>query len=359
MNKKVLRLLVLLVLAGAVLTGCAAGVRAESTPGVTVTDSYVYLAYANSLYQLDRASGARLSSFPEKASANLAMYAAPVVKDGFVYFGDLANHFHKLTESNLAQSVWTFEQARGWYQAKPALDGNLVIAPCTDRNIYAIDKESGAQTWVYQGEFAFISEPVVVGDKIIVSSQDHHVLVINGATGEEIYRVEMKGAVLAPPLVDAESGSAFVGSLGREMVSFDLATGEVNWTYGAEDLATIWATPILFDNQLIFTDKNGKIIAVDPDTGVELWQNNAGGTVIAGATLVGDKGFLVAREDGTMSYYSNGSQSGDWTVTVPGNIYSKPVVDGDQIFVAVVKADALIYTYNTTGVPGWSFSPAK
>ena len=359
MNKKVLRLLVLLVLAGAVLTGCAAGVRAESTPGLTVTDNYVYLTYTNSLYQLDRASGARLSSFPEKASANLAMYAAPVVQDGFVYFGDLGNDFHKLTEGNLTQSAWTFEQAKGWFQAKPALDGDLVLAPCTDRNFYAINIESGKEVWVYKGEFAFIAEPVVVGDKIIVSSQDHHVLVLNGATGEELYRVETKGAVLAPPLYDAESGSVFVGSLGREMVSFDLATGNVNWTYGTDDLATIWATPIMLDNQLIFTDKNGKIIALNPETGAELWQNNAGGTVIAGATLVGDQGFLVAREDGTMSYYSSASKSGDWTVTVPGNIYSKPVVDDDQIFVAGVKADALIYTYNTTGVPGWSFSPAK
>jgi len=199
----------------------------------------------------------------------------------------------------------------------------------------------------------------VVGDKILVSSQDHHVLVLDAATGKEIYRVEMKGAVLASPLYDAESGSAFIGSLGREMVSFDLATGDVNWTYGTDDLATIWATPILLDNQLIFTDKNGKIIALDPETGKELWQNNAGGTVIAGATLVGDKGFLVAREDGTISYYSSDTQSGDWTVTVPGNIYSKPIVDGEQIFVPVVKADALIYTYNTAGVPGWSFSPSK
>ena len=359
MNKKVLRLLILLILAGAVLTGCAAGVRAESTPGVTVTDSYVYLAYMNSLYQLDRASGAQLSSFPEKASANLAMYAPPVAENGFVYFGDLANDFHKVSESNLNQVVWTFDQAKGWYQAKPALDGDLIIVPCTDRNIYAINIENGTQTCVYEGEYAFIAQPVVVEDKIIVSAQDHHVAVLNGATGEELYRVDVKGAVLAPPLYDPQSDSVFVGSLGREMISFNLASGDVNWAYSTNDLATIWATPILLDNQLIFTDKNGKIIALDPESGTELWQNNAGGTVIAGATLVGDKGFLVAREDGTISYYSSETQGGDWTVTVPGNIYSKPVVDGDQIFVPVVKADALIYTYNTAGVPGWSFSPSK
>ncbi|HAL73606.1 MAG TPA: hypothetical protein DCM45_00765 [Clostridiales bacterium] len=359
MNKKVIRLLILLVLASAVLTGCATGVRAESTPGVTVTDNYVYLAYMNNLYQLDRMSGARISSFPEKASAGLAMYAAPITDNGFVYFGDLGNDFHKVSEANLNQIVWTFDLAKGWYQAKPAMDGHLVIVPCTDRNIYAIDKETGTEAWVYRGEYAFIAQPVVVEDRVIVSAQDHHVLVLDIASGEELYRVEMKGAVLAPPLYDPESGSVFVGSLGREMVSFDLANGEINWTYSTDDLSTIWATPILLDNQLIFTDKNGKIIALNPATGEDLWQNNAGGTVIAGVTLVGDQGFPVAREDGTMSYYSSESKGGDWTVTVPGNIYSKPIVDGDQIFVPVVKADAYIYTYNITGVPGWSFNPSN
>jgi len=359
MNKKVIRLLVLLALAGTILTGCAVGVRAESTPGVTVTEEYVYVAYMQNLYKLDRFNGAQLSSFPERVSTNLAMYAPVVVEDGYVYFGDLANNFRKVSEENLNQVVWTFSEAKGWYQAKPALDGDLVIVPCTDRHIYAINKETGTKTWVYDGEYAFIAQPVVVGDKIIVSAQDHHVLVLNAATGEELYRVEVKGAVLAPPLYDPETDSVFVGSLGREMISFNLTTGDVNWTYGTADLDTIWATPILLDNQLIFTDKNGKIIALNPDTGEELWQNHAGGTVIAGPTLVGDKGFLVAREDGTMSFYSSELQGGDWTVTVPGNIYSKPIVDGNQIFVPVVKADAFIYTYSTTGVPGWSFSPSK
>ena len=359
MNKKVIKLLVLLVLAGAVLTGCAVGIRAESTPGLTVTDDYVYLSYMNSLFQLDRANGAQLSSFPEKTSANLAMYAPPVVDDGFVYFGDLANDFHKVSEANLKQVVWTFDQAKGWYQAKPASENGLIIVPSTDRNIYAVDKETGTEVWVYRGEYAFITEPLVVDDKVIVSAQDHMVIVLDNSTGKELYRVEMKGAVLATPLYDPGSGSLFVGSLGREMISFDLESGDVNWTYNPADLSTIWATPVLLDNQLIFTDKTGKIIALDPETGEDLWQNNAGGTVIAGVALVGDQGFLVAREDGTMSYYSSESQSGDWTVTVPGNIYSTPIVHGEQIFVPVVKADAFLYTYSITGVPGWSFTPSK
>lgn len=360
MNKKAIRLLILLVLAGTILTGCAAGVRAESTPGITVSEDSVYLAYLSNLYQIDRVTGVKKSDAVERASANIVMYAPALVDDGSVYYGDLANKFHKVSADNLRGSFWTFEGAKGWYQGKAAISDDLIIAPSTDRNIYAINKENGEMVWTYSGDFAFISEPVVVGDKIIVSAQDQHVLVLDSKTGEEIYRVEMTGAVLSSPLYDPESGSVFVGSLGPEMISFNLETGDVNWIYGeGKELDSIWGTPILNDDELIFVDKSGIIIGVDKNSGEELWQNNAGGEVIAGAVLIEGEGFLVAREDGIMNFYSADNHAPVWTITVPGKIYSKPIVDGGQIFVPVIDADALLYTYSTTGVPGWSFNPGN
>ncbi len=357
MNKKAIRLLILLIIAGTIMTGCAAGVRAESTPGTTVTDDSVYLAYLTNLYQIDRVTGAKKSDAVEKVSANVVMYAPPLVADGYVYYGDLANKFHKVSADNLRGHSWTFEGAKGWYQGKAAIADDLIIAPSTDRDIYAINKDTGELVWNYAGDFAFISEPIVVGDKIIVSAQDHHVLVLDSKTGEEIYRVEMVGAVLASPLYDPESDSVFVGSLGHDMISFDLETGKVNWTYGeGKELDSIWGTPILNGNELIFVDKSGMIIALDKNTGEDLWQNNAGGEVIAGAVLVEGEGFLVALENGTINFYAADNHAPLRSITVPGNIYSKPIVDGDQIFVPVINGDALLYTYSTTGVPGWTFT---
>ena len=357
MNKKAIRLLILLIIAGTIMTGCAAGVRAESTPGITVTDDSVYLAYLTNLYQIDRVTGAKKSDAVEKVSANVVMYAPPLVADGYVYYGDLANKFHKVSADNLRGHSWTFEGAKGWYQGKAAIADDLIIAPSTDRDIYAINKDTGELVWNYAGDFAFISEPIVVGDKIIVSAQDHHVLVLDSKTGEEIYRVEMVGAVLASPLYDPESGSVFVGSLGHDMISFDLETGKVNWTYGeGKELDSIWGTPILNGNELIFVHKSGMIIALDKNTGEDLWQNNAGGEVIAGAVLVEGEVFLVALENGTINFYAADNHAPLRSITVPGNIYSKPIVDGDQIFVPVINGDALLYTYSTTGVPGWTFT---
>jgi len=357
MNKKVVKLMILAGFAVLILSGCAAGVRAESTPGLTVSDSHVYLAYQTNLYQIDKSNGAEVDRFPEKSSASLVMYAPPVVDGSDLFFGDLANDFYRVSTEDLNQIKWSFTEGKGWYQAKAALQDDLLVVPCTDRNIYALDAESGNRLWTYEGDFAFIAEPIIVDEKVIVSTQEHHVLVLDINTGEEIYRVEMNGAVLSAPLYDAETGTAYVGSLGKEMIAFDLESGQTKWSY-SENLDTIWATPILLDDELIFADKTGKILALDPENGSVLWSKDAGGTVIAGLSAVADKGFLVAREDGNLFFYGL-EQSNDWTASVVGNVYTAPIVDGDQIFVPVIKADALLYTFNLSGLPGWTFTPAK
>lgn len=359
MKKKIILTLVLLTIAALVLSGCAAGVRAESTPGLTVSDDHVYIAYLSRVFQIDRTTGVLVSSYPEKPKPSLVMYAPPAVSDGAVYFGDLANQFHKVGDGNLNQITWTFYGAKGWYQAKAALDNDLVIVPCTDRNIYALNSSNGELVWDFKGDFAFIAEPLIIGDKVIVSSQDHHILVLNRNTGEELYRVETKGAVVSAPLYDDTTGSVYIGSFGKDLTSFDLETGEINWVFGENrELSTIWGTPILLGEELIFVDRAGTIVALNPENGEELWTVEAGGSVVAGLAKVDDLGFLVAREDGNLQFYGM-DHTAKWTAMISGKLYSTPIIDGEQIFVAATKADSILYTFNLTGQPGWSYTPVK
>ena len=359
MNKKIMRILILLVITAVVLTGCAGGVRAESTPGLTVSADHVYIAYMTKVYQLDRLTGNLIGSYPAAPKNTLMMYAPPAVSDGGVFFGDLANEFHKVSEANLNELQWTFTGAKGWFQAKATVNDNLVIVPCNDRNIYALNTDSGEQVWYYEGDFAFIAEPLIIGDKVVVSSQDHHIVVLDLANGNELYRVETQGAVVSSPLYVESTNSVYVGSLGRELTSFDLETGKVNWTFGENrNLATIWGTPILLEDELIFVDKAGKIIALDPESSEQLWMIEAGGSVVAGLAKVEGEGFLVALENGNLQFYGL-DHFPKWAATVSGQIYSAPIVEGDLIYIPAVKGDSILYTYNVTGQQGWSYNPAN
>ena len=178
MNKKNLRSLLMVLLAGLLLAGCAMGPRAESTPGISAGENHIYVSYMNYVHQVDPTTGLASWRYPEKSNIKQVFYAPALIDGDSIYIGDFANDLLKINVSGTPTVEWTFSEAKGWYQGKAAKDGNLIIVPNADRNIYAVD-ENNNLVWTHRGDFAYISEPLIVDDMVIVSSQDHKVVFLN------------------------------------------------------------------------------------------------------------------------------------------------------------------------------------
>lgn len=358
MNKKLLRTMLFILLAGGMLAGCAVGPRAESTPGISADENHVYVSYMTYFYQLEKTTGQMTWKYPEKTNVKQVFYAPAMVDGDAVYVGDFANDFMKFSSSGTPAVEWTFEGAKGWYQARAVKVGNLIIAPNTDRNIYAID-ENNQLVWTHEGKYAYISEPIVVEDMLVVSSQDHKVVFINAADGTTLREVELNGAVVASPVYDAETDSIYIGSLANEFVRIDRKSGEILWRYNAEGaLGSVWAEPVLMNGEVIVGDENGRIVSLSPQTGTENWSMNTGGSLFGGLALVEGQGFLVALEDGTITLYG-ANQASIWSRKIEGKIYDTPTISGDLILVGAVKGDNLVYAFDLQGQPVWTFKAAK
>lgn len=358
MSKKYLRSLLIVLLAGLLLAGCAMGPRAESTPGISADENQIFVSYMNYVYKLDPVNGREAWRYPAKASVKQVFYAPALIDGESIYVGDFANDFLKINVSGSPTVDWTFTEAKGWYQGKAAKDGNLIIAPNSDRNIYAID-ENNTLIWTHRDQFAYISEPLVVEDMVIVSSQDHKVVFLNKADGTTIREVALNGAVIASPVYDPETDSIYVGTLANEFVRIDRQSGEIVWRFdGGGTLESVWAEPILVDGQIIFNDKTGTIFSLSPKTGMENWQFDAGGAMPAGLALVEGKGFVVALEDGVVSLLGLDRQS-IWSRSVSGMLYDTPVVTENLILVSAFKGDNLVYAFDLQGQQVWAFKPEK
>lgn len=360
MNKKTLRSLLIVILAGLLLAGCAMGPRAESTPGISADENQIIVSYMNYVYKLDPVTGKAAWRYPEKSNIKQVFYAPALIDGESIYVGDFANDFLKINSTGTPTVDWTFTEAKGWYQGKAAKDGTLIIAPNSDRNIYAID-ENNTLVWTHRNNFAYISEPVIIDEMVMVSSQDHKVVFLNKADGSTIREVEMNGAVIAPPFYDPQTDSIFVGSLAGEFLRIDRQSGEIVWRFVDDGtLGSVWAEPILVDGQLIFNDKTGKVISLSPETGTKNWQFNAGGSMPAGLALIEGQGFVVALEDGTVTMYSMDQQA-IWSRIVSGNVYNTPVVTETTILIGTIKAkeNELVHAFNFQGQPVWTFIPEK
>jgi outer membrane protein assembly factor BamB len=93
------------------------------------------------VYKVDAKIGTELWRFPAAGTVQVVFYAPPLLNEGSVFVGDLANKFHKLDSAN-GSEIWNFSEGKGWFQARAAMDGVLVIAPSSDRSVYALNADA-------------------------------------------------------------------------------------------------------------------------------------------------------------------------------------------------------------------------
>lgn len=357
MNRKIFRSIFLLTLLAGLLSSCATAVRVETHPGVSVSGNAVYISQRTYVYKADLKTGIEAWRYPEKAG-NASFYAPALLDEGRVFVGDYAHGFTSLVDGGAPTKQWSVVHSKGWYEAKAVLSDGVIIVPNTDRNIYALSAEDGHEIWHYAGNFAYITEVLVLDNKVIVSSQDHQVLCLDKATGELIWTASMKGAVIAQAVYDSKADLLMVGTLGKEFVALKPATGERAWTFTHSSLSSIWAPAIVMQDQVLFSDESGKILSLNIKDGSENWRIEAGGKMQAGLAAIGLDQFVFAREDGTISAYDL-NQSPIWTRNVEAKLYATPVVSGEMIVLAANDAKVLAYAFDLKGNQIWAFTPAK
>lgn len=363
MKTKIFKLFLLVVLSLLLLTGCATGPIAQSTPGMSANDTHVFLSAMNKIYKINLEDGTEAWRYPTD-NTRMVVYAPALLNDEDFIFGDMFNKLHKLDIENPQQEDWESTEAKGWYQAKVAESDGIVIAPNTDRNVYAFNTKDGSLLWKHEDNFAFISEPLIIDDTVIISSQNHEIIFLDLKTGEEKDKpLDMQGAVMAAPYYLEETDFIYVGSLGNEFIAINAKTHTVEWRYegSIEKLSGIWAKPIYLRGQLIFNDDLGNIVSVDPKSGNENWVLLEQGKMLAGLAAVNEDSFIVAAEDGSVRMFdTNKKQLLHFNID-KAKIYTTPLVTNNLVIIAPLGAEYMLYAYpiEMTSTPQWTFKPAK
>jgi len=353
MKKSHFLVIVLLIGLTLTLSSCVSGPRVTGTPGISMSDETVVVAYGPYVFGLDVGSGSVLWHYPEKKDNKVVFYAQPLITDSAVYIGDLANNFHKLDISN-GDVEWTFSDAKGYYLGQAAESDGVVYAPSNDGNLYAIDPD-GSLLWAFETGHYIWAQPLITDDAILVASMDHSVYAVT-KDGEEIWSTEMAGAVVGKPAINEDGSVMYVGSLGKEIAALDTSTGEILWTFDAnETLESVWGNPIFIEDVLYFADASSQLFALDTTDITTVWQTNISGTVVSGLTALED-GIALATQEGTIKAV-NLDGSPKWEATLEGEIYQAPAVNGDNLVVGVLKGDNLLNAFSTTGAQRWSTTP--
>jgi outer membrane protein assembly factor BamB len=349
MKKQHISIMVLFLLT-LVLSACVPGPRVTGAPGITAAADRTYVGYGSYVYALDNRNGTISWRYPDEQNNQIVFYSQPLVTGDSVYIGDLANNFYKL-DAETGEMVWTFSGAKGYYIGRAAENDGVVFAPSNDGTLYALDG-SGELLWSFETGHYLWAQPLISDNTIFLGSMDHHLYALS-LGGEERWSTELSGAIVSAPIASEDGGTLYVGTLGKEIVALDAASGDILWQFQTE--ASVWGSPLQHADGLFFADSAGNLYSLSDDGSETRWQLEAGGALIGGLAMIED-GFVLATEAGLVKAFDfDGSPI--WEATLEGEVYQSPAVSGENLLVGTINGDRLVYAFNLAGVQLWSMTP--
>jgi outer membrane protein assembly factor BamB len=355
MKTKYLVLIGLLAALAVILGGCATGLAASSWPGVTADADNAYIAGGPYVYAVNLQTGAEVWRFPAKAATSTPYYATPMLTpDGQLIVGSFDHKLYSLNPQSGAEN-WRFEQAKDRWIGGVLVTNDAIYATNADYNLYALTF-TGTLKWVtpFQADQAIWGSPVSDGTNIYFGTLGRQVYAVNAQTGRETWVQTVDGAILGSPVVGSNN-SLYVGTYGGVLVSLNTLNGEIIQQKTVS--SWIWSGPAQDGTNVYVGDANGIFYAFPmTDTG-QPWTQQLNGAIVGSPLVIGST-IVVGTESGSVYFMDNTGQNLR-PVSVSGKIYATPVDAGTIVLVAPTGGEALLVALDQNGATKWSFTPTK
>jgi outer membrane protein assembly factor BamB len=135
----------------------------------------------------------------------------PAVHGDVFYLGTQSNQLLAI-DVKKKEIVWSFEppSRQQPFNASAAVTDKLVIIGNQNKRVYAVDRRTGKQVWMFVTEGQVDSSPVIAGERVYVGSMDGNLCVIDLNKGTEIQKIDLGGPIVASPAVS--NGRLVIGT---------------------------------------------------------------------------------------------------------------------------------------------------
>jgi outer membrane protein assembly factor BamB len=198
-------------------------------------------------------------------------YASPVVGPNGVYIATKAGSVVALGLSS-GEEIWRANVGDYIARSTPALDGDTLFV-AAGYSLVAIDTETGRERWSVPLRFAGSCSPVVVGDYLVVATQEGHVSAFTTAAGEEVWHYRNDNLLFGSPAV--ADGVVVIADEAGFVTGLDAGTGREEWQRPVD--GEVFATPAIADGVVYVATTAPSLVALDVQTGAERWRREVGG----------------------------------------------------------------------------------
>jgi ankyrin repeat protein len=249
---------------------------------------------------------------------------APAIDSTSVYLGTE----NGILTAFVDMGITVIGKADGAVNAAPAIHAGSLFAGSSDGAIYAFGLTSQELQWKFKGGGAFATTPLAVGDMLVASCDDRFIYAINAGTsankGSLKWKYQLAGKPAAPAWND---GVIYVGTDEPATYAIDGATGTLKWKtdgWGGQVVLGKWQvfaagkTGLAMlnnvsgsrvwqfletgkggvqisanDSVLVVVASGGTVFGLDPEEGTKRWQLDGLEKLYSPAALCQDVGYVV------------------------------------------------------------------
>jgi outer membrane protein assembly factor BamB len=237
------------------------------------------------------------------------MYFSPVVLDDRVYQAYCAKSGVWVAglDVQTGELRWQTQEpvGRNWIShGGPTIDGDRLYLATAYANLVAVDLGTGELRWqrALGAGLGVRTVPVAVDDLVLLACQRDQLVAVDAQSGDELWRHVSGGGSLLPGAGTAASpavadGVAYAGFTDGRVTAIDLDTGEAVWHY--ETRGPVLSSPIVSGNVLYVGSNDGWLRALARDTGECRWSYDLGSWLIAAPAVTGNS-VVVGAWDGNV-----------------------------------------------------------
>ncbi len=238
--------------------------------GAIVSQGKVYIACADGkVYALDAAEGYKEWEF----STGGAIWSNPAIAGGTLFIGSFDKKLYAIDVTN-GSKEWEFE-TQGAIAATPLVYNNTVYVGSFDRHLYAVNAIDGSLIWEssFVADKWFWAQPMAYNNNVYAGCLDGKVYVVDAKSGDKVAELELESPIASSPvLVD---GSIIFASQEGQVWAVDTGSNSKRLLV---DLKEKIYAPLCASKGVIYihTQKKDTVYALNPQTGVALWNLSLG-----------------------------------------------------------------------------------
>ncbi len=199
---------------------------------------------------------------------------------------------------------WKFKTGAEVKSSAAICHGRVFIGS-SDKNVYALDLQTGSKIWSYQAADTVEAAPCVLDGRVFVGSSDNTLYALDAGTGELKWKYETGGQILGSAnwtrAPDGRKTWILVGSYDNKLHCVDSQTGQPLWAYETGNYVN--GSPALDNGQCVFGGCDALIHVVSVTDGTKVAEIDSGSYIAASAAFlngevyVGNYGNTFLRAD--------------------------------------------------------------